>query len=106
MRLAVIAGPEVAQGFRLAGFEAFPALTPEEAKARLEALIATGAYALVAVEEALLPDPERAVERAMRGRDLPVLLTIPGPQEAFKGVDVEAYMRNLVRETLGFDIKL
>lgn len=106
LKLAVVAEPETARGFRLAGFEAHPAHSPEEAKARLEALIASGAYALIAVDQGLLPDPERAVERLMRGRDLPVLLPVPGLQGAFAGGDVEAYMRNLVRETLGFDIKL
>lgn len=65
-----------------------------------------GGYALVAVDEALLSDPERAVERLMRGRDLPVLLPIAGLKEAFQGHDVEGYMRELVRKTIGFDIKL
>ena len=69
-------------------------------------LVERGGYALVAVDEALLSDPERAVERLMRGRDLPVLLPIAGLKEAFQGHDVEGYMRELVRKTIGFDIKL
>lgn len=106
MRIAVIADPEAAQGFRLAGLEAYPAATPEEAKARLEALVQAGRYALVAVDQALLPEPEQAVERLMRGRDLPVLLPIAGLKDAFQNPDVEGYMRELVRKTIGFDIKL
>lgn len=106
MRIAVIADPETASGFRLAGLEAFGALTSEEARARLEEAVQKGVYALVAVDQALLPDPERAVERLMRGRDLPVLLPIAGLKEAFQNPDVEAYMRELVRRTIGFDIKL
>lgn len=106
VRMAVIADPDAAQGFRLAGLEAYPAASPEEARARLEELVQAGGYALVAVDGGLLPEPERAVERLMRGRDLPVLLTIPGLKEAFQRPDVEGYMRELVRRTIGFDIKL
>ena len=106
VRMAVIADPETAQGFRLAGLEGYGASSPEEAQSLLETLVERGGYALVAVDEALLPDPERAVERLMRGRDLPVLLPIAGLKEAFQGHDVEGYMRELVRKTIGFDIKL
>lgn len=106
MRIAVIADPEAAQGFRLAGLEAYPAATPEEAKARLEELVQAGRYALVAVDQGLLPEPEQAVERLMRGKDLPVLLPIAGLKDAFQNPDVEGYMRELVRKTIGFDIKL
>lgn len=105
VRMAVIADPETAQGFRLAGPEGYGA-SAEEAQSLLETLVERGGYALVAVDEALLPDPERAVERLMRGRDLPVLLPIAGLKEAFQGHDVEGYMRELVRKTIGFDIKL
>ena len=102
VRMAVIADPETALGFRLAGLEGYGASSAEEA----QTLVERGGYALVAVDEALLSDPERAVERLMRGRDLPVLLPIAGLKEAFQGHDVEGYMRELVRKTIGFDIKL
>jgi V/A-type H+-transporting ATPase subunit F len=46
------------------------------------------------------------VERLMRGRELPVLLPIVGLKEAFQNPDVEGYMRELVKRTIGFDIKL
>ena len=106
VRMAVIADPETAQGFRLAGLEGYGDSSGEEAQSPLETLVERGGYALVAVDEALLSDPERAVERLMRGRDLPVLLPIAGLKEAFQGHDVEGYMRELVRKTIGFDIKL
>jgi len=106
MRIAVIADPESAQGFRLSGLEAHAARTAEEARAKLEELLQKGGYALVAVEGDLLPEPEKAVERLMRGKDLPVLLPIAGLKEAFQNPDVEGYMRELVRRTIGFDIKL
>lgn len=106
MKLAVITSPEAALGFRLAGFLAYEATSMEEAKRHLEELVQQGGIALVAVDQALLPEPEKAVERLMRGRDLPVLLPISGLEDAFQNPDVEAYMRTLVRQTIGFDIKL
>nr|WP_279231072.1 V-type ATP synthase subunit F [Thermus altitudinis] len=106
MKVAVIADPESAQGFRLAGLEAYPASSAEEARARLEELVQAGGYALVAVDSGLLPEPEKAVERLMRGKDLPVLLPFAGLRDAFQNPDVEGYMRELVRRTIGFDIKL
>ncbi|MDM7324237.1 MAG: V-type ATP synthase subunit F [Thermus sp.] len=104
--MAVIADPVSAQGFRLAGLEAHAASTSEEARSRLEALVQAGGYALVAVDQGLLPEPEKAVERLMRGKDLPVLLPIAGLGDAFQNPDVEGYMRELVKRTIGFDIKL
>ncbi|MER3425956.1 MAG: V-type ATP synthase subunit F [Thermus sp.] len=106
MKLAVIADPAAALGFRLAGFLAYGATTPEEAKKRLEELVQVEDIALVAVDQSLLPEPEKAVERLLRGKDLPVLLPISGLKDAFQNPDVEAYMRTLVRQTIGFDIKL
>ena len=46
------------------------------------------------------------MERLLRGKDLPVLLPISGLKDAFQNPDVEAYLRALVRQTIGFDIKL
>ncbi len=61
----------------------------------------------MAVDEGLVPDPVRATERAMLGRDLPVLLSVPSLGAAFdEGADATEYMKELVRSAIGFDIKL
>lgn len=105
MKLAVVADPETAMGFRFGGFEAVFAQTPEEAQERLAGLIASGQYALVAVSIALLPDPYSALEREMRGKELPVLLPLPSLAQG-EAESAEAYMRRLVKETLGYEIKI
>ena len=106
-RVAVLADSETATGYRLAGVEVIVA-TPESAAQDLEQLVVTNRYGLVAVDTSLLPDPQKAVERAMRGRDLPIILPIPSLKDAFstETVDAKAYMGKLVRDTIGFDIKL
>ncbi|MCL5965537.1 MAG: V-type ATP synthase subunit F [Deinococcus sp.] len=104
--MAVLTDPETASGYRLAGLEAHSS-TPQEAGAKLASLVASNAYALIAVDEGLLADPYKAVEKIMRGRQVPVLVTVPELLSAFSGgQDATAYMKRLVRETIGFDIKL
>lgn len=105
-RLAVLTDSETAAGFRLAGVEVHET-DPDGAQEALEGLIASDGYGLIAVDEGLIPDPIRSTERAMRGRNLPVLLPIPSLGAAFdEGADALDYMKNLVRSAIGFDIKL
>jgi V/A-type H+-transporting ATPase subunit F len=108
MKIAVLTDAESAAGYRLAGLDAAGAKDAAEARQVLAAMIEEGAYALIAVNTALLPDPNQAVKREMRGRDLPVLLPAPAPREAGagEGEDAEAYMRQLIIETMGYEIKL
>ncbi|AFZ67835.1 V-type ATP synthase subunit F [Deinococcus peraridilitoris] len=106
-RVAVLADSETATGYRLAGVEVIVA-TSENAARELETLVTSNRYGLVAVDTSLLSDPQQAVSRAMRGRDLPIILPVPSLRDAFstETVDAKAYMGKLVRDTIGFDIKL
>ena len=105
-KLVILTDVDAAAGYRVAGVEVREA-EPETALAVLEELIESGDYGLVAVDEGLMSDPVKESERAMRGRDLPVLLSIPSMAAAFSDSDdVTAYMSELVRSAIGFDIKL
>jgi len=106
-RVVVLSDAETATGYRLAGAEVVEA-TPENAVRELERLIQEDRYGLVAVDTGLIADPAAATQRVMRGRDLPILLPIPSLKDAFSAdtVDAKAYMGKLVRDTIGFDIKL
>ncbi len=106
MKIGVLTDAETASGYRIAGLEAVVSTATEVTK-QLTALIQSDQYALIAVDASLLEDPNKAVERVMRGRSAPVLLSLPNLLDAFSGGgDAKAYMRQLVRETVGFDIKL
>ncbi len=102
-RLAVIAEAEVATGFRLAGADVFEATTPAEALEALRRLLAQD-YGLVAVNERLLDGTAEERARMMRGRDLPVILPIPAPSAEVESG--EEYIGRLVKENLGFYVKL
>ncbi|AAF10277.1 V-type ATP synthase subunit F [Deinococcus radiodurans] len=106
-RIAVLSDAETATGYRLAGATVIEA-SPEDALRTLEQAITDGGYGLIAVDTGLIPDPATATARIMRGRDLPILLPIPSLRDAFSSdtVDAKAYMGKLVRDTIGFDIKL
>ncbi len=97
--------PESAAGYRFAGLDVATAQDAAEARRILARMIQEGTYALIAVSEALLPDPYQALRREMRGRDLPVLLSTLSPF-AVEGKDAEEYMRQLVLSTIGHEIKL
>lgn len=105
-RMLVVTDAETAIGFRLAGVETLE--TDGDAVHRdLERAILSDDYGLVVVDEGLVADPVRAMERVMRGRDLPVLLPMPGLAAAFDhDADATRYMKELVRSAIGFDIKL
>lgn len=105
-KMVVLTDSETAVGFRLAGVEVREA-EAEDATQALEDLIVSEEYGLVAVDEGLVPDPIAASARAMRGRELPVVLPLPSLGGAFEeGDDAAAYMKALVRNAIGFDIKL
>ena len=105
-KMAVLTDGETATGFRLAGVEVLEA-NADTAVKTLEAAIQTNQYGLIAVDESVIADPAKALERAMRGRELPVLLPMPSLSFAFaQEQDAKAYMRELVRSTIGFEIKL
>lgn len=105
-KLIVLTDAETAIGYRLAGVEVRVSV-PAEAVRALEEVIHEDAYGLVVVDEGLIHDPVKAGERAMRGRDMPVLLSVPSLGAAFGASDdAVTYMKDLVRSAIGFDIKL
>ncbi|MEJ2665988.1 MAG: V-type ATP synthase subunit F [Deinococcales bacterium] len=105
-KMVVLTDSETAVGFRLAGVDVRET-DAEQARGALDELIAGDAYGLVVVDEGLIADPIAASERAMRGRELPVILPLPSLGQAFgEEDDAVAYMKSLVRNAIGFDIKL
>ncbi len=105
-RVVVLTDAETATGYRLAGVDVRVA-EPSDAEKTLVSMVEEDAYGLVIVDEGLVPDPVAATERAMRGRDLPVLLPVPSLGAAFGDEgDATEYMKDLVRSAIGFDIKM
>jgi V/A-type H+-transporting ATPase subunit F len=107
VKIAVITDPESAAGYRLGGLEVALAHDEAEARETLARLVQTDDYALIIVNMTLLPDPYQAVAKELRQRDLPVLLSAPAHRTAVAaGEDAEAYMRRMIKDTMGYEIKL
>jgi V/A-type H+/Na+-transporting ATPase subunit F len=102
-KMAVITDPETATGFRLAGVEVRETDTPERALDLIRELTAAG-YGLIAVNEDLLRGTEDARTRLLRGRDLPLVVPLPPARANLESG--EAYISRLVKEHIGFAVKL
>ncbi len=102
-RVAVITDPETATGFRLAGVEVREAATGPQALEHLRALLPLD-YGLVAVNEDLLAAMGDALPRLMRDRDLPIIVPFPAPRAKIE--TGEEYIARLVKEHIGFYVKL
>lgn len=104
-RLAVITDSATATGFRMAGVDTFEVADNAQLQCKLAELVATGDYGLIAVNQDLASDLGEEVHRAMKSRALPVILPFPVP----KGGTVEsgeAYLNKLVKDAIGFYVKL
>ena len=102
-KVAVITDSETATGFRLAGVQVREAATPEEALALIREYAQAG-YGLLIVNEDLLRGTDEARARILRDRDLPIVVPLP-PARA-KLESGEAYIARLVKEHIGFAVKL
>lgn len=102
-RLAVITDAETATGFRLAGVEVREAASPQEALKHLRDIVVLD-YGLVAVNEDLLEGTDDERDRLMRDRDLPIILPFPAPRQQLESG--EEYISRLVKEHIGFYVKL
>ncbi|MGH2400142.1 MAG: V-type ATP synthase subunit F [bacterium] len=101
--MAVITDPETATGFRLAGVEVREAASPPAALEQLRTLLPLD-YGLVAVNEDLLAGTKEERGRLMRGRELPIVVPFPASKAQLESG--EAYIARLVKEHIGFYVKL
>jgi V/A-type H+/Na+-transporting ATPase subunit F len=102
-KVVVITDPETATGFRLAGVEVREAGTPAAALELIREYAAAG-YGLLAVNEDLLRGTDEARTRLLRGRDLPLVVPLPPARANLESG--EAYISRLVKEHIGFAVKL
>lgn len=101
--MAVVTDPETATGFRLAGVEVREADSAAAALEHLKTLVALD-YGLVAVNEDLLKSIEEDFNRLMRGREMPIVVPFPAPKAKLESG--EDYIARLVKEHIGFYVKL
>jgi vacuolar-type H+-ATPase subunit F/Vma7 len=104
--LRVLCRPEVAAGFALAGVTPIEVGTPEAGAAAVRDLLSRSDAGVALVEEAIydaLPDELR---RQVGRRPLPLLVPFPGPTWTARGEAAEAYIVELLRQVIGYRVRL
>jgi V/A-type H+-transporting ATPase subunit F len=103
-RLVVIADPETALGFQLAGVEVLRADDLESARTRLFDLIGDANVGLVAVSAALLEQLDESTRRRIEASYKPVVVSLPtgGPSTGFPSR--REYLAALIRRAIGLHI--
>lgn len=102
----VIARPQVASGFSLAGVRADEAADSQEGAARLRELLHDPKAGVVLLEDSFydgLPDDLRA---ELGRRPLPMVVPVPGPQWGERRPAAEAYIVELLRQVIGYRVRL
>lgn len=102
----VLARPEVAAGFALAGLHVDETPDVAHGMAQLRELLRDPTAGVVLVEDALydaLPDDLRA---ELGRRPLPMVVPFPGPQWEEPRTAAESYIVELLRQVIGYRVRL
>jgi vacuolar-type H+-ATPase subunit F/Vma7 len=104
--LRVVCRAEIAAGFALAGLKSIAATTPEAGVAAVRELLSSPDVGVALVEARLydaLPDDLR---RQVGRRPLPMLVPFPGPAWMERAEAAEGYIVELLRQVIGYRVRL
>ena len=101
----VIAGPELAAGFRLAGLPVVEALSPFEGVQAIQALARAGDVGLLLVEEPILAELSDLDRQSLLRRPIPIIVPVPRPSWA-ESAQADAYILELLRRAIGYRVRL
>ena len=102
----VLARPATSAGFALAGLHPVEATNPAEGRETLEELLSTPEIGVVLMEEGLYTGLPEDVRRRLGRRALPMVVPFPDPSWAPRGTSPEAYIVELLRQVIGYRVRL
>lgn len=102
----VLARPEIAAGFALAGLRAVEAGDAVQARERLGELMGTPEIGVVLIEEGFYDGLPEDVRRQLGRRPLPLVVPFPEPAWARRTGAVDAYIVELLRQVIGYRVRL
>jgi len=102
----VLARPEIAAGFALAGLHPVEVATGVDACERLDELMAAPDVGVVLMEEKLYDGLAEDVRRRLSRRALPMVVPFPEPAWAEQPRGAEAYIVELLRQVIGYRVRL
>ncbi|HSH75044.1 MAG TPA: V-type ATP synthase subunit F [Longimicrobiales bacterium] len=92
-------------GFRLTGIRTQVADAPEAASGLLDGMVRDGGWGVILIQEDLLPRPLPAEgQRPTSG--LPIVIPFPGPALEARPGEAEAYVAELLRQAVGYRVRL
>ena len=102
----VICRPEVSQGFGLAGLRVSEAENGSDAAARLHDLLTDRETGIVLTQQRLYDDFPDDVRKSIARRPLPMIVPFPDPSRETKRDAAEAYIIELLRQVVGYRVRL
>lgn len=105
-RVGVLSRAPSAAGFALAGLQPVEAEDGEEATRRMSTLLADARLGIVLIESDLYEALDDEVRRRISSRVLPLVIPFPGPAWAEGLAASDAYVVELLRRAIGYQVRL
>lgn len=102
----VLARPEVAAGFMLAGVPVVEAVSVEQALDAFRTLMEEPAIGVILMEEAFHDRLPEDLRRRLGRKPLPMVVPFPGPTWAARPEAAESYIVELLRQVIGYRVRL
>jgi vacuolar-type H+-ATPase subunit F/Vma7 len=107
-KVLALVSEDLGAGFALTGVEVSTAADAAAARVALEAAIASGAYALVIVEEELMAGMDPDLRSAYFALTVPLIIEVSGAmawREAAEGPS-DDYVARLIRRAVGYQLNI
>jgi vacuolar-type H+-ATPase subunit F/Vma7 len=102
----LLARPEVGIGFALAGLRPSDVESAREGETRLRELLEESDVGVVLLEDAAYHALPEELRRRLGRRSLPMIVPFPGPAWAARAEEAEAYIVELLRQVIGYRVRL
>lgn len=105
-KVAVIADPELAAGFELAGVEVQPASAGDRTETLLRGMAMEGDYGLVIVAEDLMAALPPRLREEMEKRTVPLVVAVPMPVSFSREELGRKFVADMIRKAIGYRIQV
>ncbi|MEW6359903.1 MAG: V-type ATP synthase subunit F [Planctomycetota bacterium] len=105
-KVAVIADPELAAGFELAGVEAHPASGGDQAETLLRRMTADGNYGLVIVAQELMNALPPRLRESIEKQTVPLVVAVPMPVSFSREELGRKFVADMIRKAIGYHIQV
>lgn len=105
-QVRLIASTPAAAGFRLAGLAPLEVADAPEGEQRLSELLQDRTTGVILIEDTLYRALPAARRRQLAGRALPMIVPYPSPRWSAPPEDREAFIAELLRQAIGYRVRL